>query len=95
MHHFLGGLFKVFLELLGAREKGLRLTLEIPERRGEMARITTEIARLGGNILALGTFLGDDPTTGVVTVKVEGVAADILEAAMRDLNLNILDAREI
>lgn len=88
-------LFKVFLELLGAREKGLRLTLEIPERKGEMARITTEIARLGGNILALGTFLGDDPTTGVVTVKVEGVAADTLEAAMHDLDLNILDSREI
>jgi acetoin utilization protein AcuB len=88
-------IFKVFLELLGARESGLRLTLEIPEQKGEMARITAAIARLGGNILALGTFLGDDPTTGVVTVKVEDVPADELEAAMRDLDLEILDAREI
>jgi acetoin utilization protein AcuB len=87
-------IFKVFLELLGARESGLRLTLEIPERKGEMARITTAIARLGGNILALGSFLGDDPTTGVVTVKVEDVPADELEAAMRDLDLEILDTRE-
>ena len=37
---------------------------EIPERKGEMARITTAIAELGGNILALGTFLGDDPSRG-------------------------------
>jgi acetoin utilization protein AcuB len=88
-------IFKVFLELLGAREKGLRLTVQIPERKGEMARITTEIARLGGNILALGSFLGDDPTTAVVTVKVEDVPTDELEAAMRDLGLEILDAREI
>jgi len=88
-------IFKVFLELLGAREKGLRLTLLIPERKGEIARITTEIARLGGNILALGTFLGDDPTTAVVTVKVEDVPAAELEAAMRDLNCTILDSREI
>jgi acetoin utilization protein AcuB len=87
-------IFKVFLELLGAREKGLRLTLEIPERKGEMARITTAIARLGGNILALGTFLGDDPTTAVVTVKVEDVPIDMLEAAMQDLGLYVLDARE-
>lgn len=87
-------IFKVFLELLGARESGLRLTLEIPERKGEISRITTAIARLGGNILALGSFLGDDPTTGVVTVKVEDVPADELEAAMRDLDLEILDARE-
>jgi acetoin utilization protein AcuB len=88
-------IFKVFLELLGAREEGLRLTLEIPERKGEMARITTEIARLGGNILALGTFLGDDPTTAVVTVKVKDVPVDQLEAAMQDLGLKILDSRKI
>ena len=87
-------IFKVFLELLGARQKGLRLTLEIPERKGEMARITTAIARLGGNILALGTFLGDDPTTAVVTVKVEDVPMEMLEAAMEDLDLYVLDTRE-
>jgi acetoin utilization protein AcuB len=87
-------IFVVFLELLGARQKGLRLTLRIPERMGEMARITTAIAQLGGNILALGSFLGDDPTTGIVTVKVVDVPADQLEAAMRDLGLEILDSRE-
>jgi acetoin utilization protein AcuB len=87
-------IFKVFLELLGAREEGLRLTVEMPERKGEIARLTTEIARLGGNLLALGSFLGDDPTTGVVTVKVEDVEADRLKAAMEDLDLEILDIRE-
>jgi acetoin utilization protein AcuB len=87
-------IFKVFLELLGARQEGLRLTLRIPERMGEMARITTAIARLGGNILALGSFLGDDPTTGIVTVKVVDVPVDQLEAAMNDLGLEILDSRE-
>ena len=88
-------IFKVFLELLGAREKGLRMTIEFPERKGEIARITTEIARLGGNLLALGSFLGDDPTTGVVTVKVEDVTAEELETAMRALDLEILDSRVI
>ena len=87
-------IFIVFLELLGARQKGLRLTLRIPERMGEMARITTAIARLGGNILALGSFLGDDPSTGIVTVKVVDVPADQLERAMQDLGLEILDCRE-
>ena len=88
-------IFKVFLELLGAREKGLRLTIEFPERKGEIARITTEIARLGGNLLSLGSFLGDDPSTGVVTVKVEDVPAEELEAAMRALDLEILDSRVV
>ena len=81
--------------MLGARAKGLRLTLAIPERKGEMARVTSTIADLGGNILSLGTFLGNDPSTAVVTVKVEGVPADRLTAAMHNLNLDILDVREI
>jgi acetoin utilization protein AcuB len=87
-------IFKVFLEQLGAGEAGLRITLGIPERKGEMARITTAIARLGGNILAMGSLLGDDPTTSVVTIKVEDVEADQLLAAMKDLDLEILDVRE-
>ncbi len=87
-------IFKVFLELLGARVEGLRLTLEIPERKGEMARITTAIARLGGNILALGTFLGDDPETAVVTVKVEDAPMDGLISEMTALGFEILDARQ-
>jgi acetoin utilization protein AcuB len=86
--------FKVFLELLGGRDRGLRLTIEIPERKGEIARIATEIARLGGNIVALGSYAGDDPTTAVVTVKVSDMTASALEAAMRDLDLKILDIRE-
>jgi len=88
-------IFKVFLEMLGARDKGLRLTLEMPERKGEIARLTTVIAQLGGNILALGSFLGDDPTTGVVTVKVEDVPAQELETAMHDLGMKVLDIREV
>lgn len=86
-------IFKVFLELLGARETGIRLTMEIPERKGEMARITTRIARLGGNIRALGTILGDDPSVVLATVKVDGVPADALLTAMEDLDLRVLDMR--
>ena len=87
-------IFKVFLELLGGREKGLRLTVEMPERKGEIARMTTAIAKAGGNIIALGSFQGDDPTTGQMTVKVDEVSAEVLETAMHDLDLEILDIRE-
>jgi acetoin utilization protein AcuB len=86
-------IFKVFLELLGGREQGLRLTVEMPERKGEIARMTTAIAKAGGNIIALGSFQGDT-TSGQVTVKVDEVTAEELEAAMRDLDLEILDIRE-
>jgi acetoin utilization protein AcuB len=88
-------IFKVFLEMLGARDKGFRLTVRFPERKGEIARITTAIARLGGNLLALGSYFGEDPETGIVTVKVEDVPAKTLVAAMEELDLEILDAREV
>ena len=88
-------IFKVFLEMLGARDKGLRLTVEMPERKGEIARLTTTIDRLGGNLLALGSMSSDDPSRFQVTVKVDDVPADQLIAAMDDLDLKVLDAREI
>ncbi|HSR31783.1 MAG TPA: CBS domain-containing protein, partial [Anaerolineae bacterium] len=86
-------IFKVFLEMLGARESGLRITLEHPERKGEMARITSTIAELGGNILALGSVMTDDPTTSIVTFKVGDVSSEELQTAMLNLGLNILDIR--
>ena len=86
-------IFKVFLELLGARQPCLRITLRIPERKGEMARLTSAIAALGGNIQALVTAQDTDPSSAVVTVKVDDVPADTLLAAMRELGLEILDAR--
>jgi acetoin utilization protein AcuB len=88
-------LFKIFIELFGAREKGVRLTLLIPAVKGELAKITGEVARQGGNVLALGTFLGEDPTNGLCTIKVEGVARDKLVAALEPLVLEVIDAREV
>ena len=87
-------LFQVFLELLGAREPGVRLTMLIPEEKGMLASLTAEIAHMGGNILALGTFLGEDPTNRMVTVKVEGVGRDKLVAIMEALGMEIVDVRE-
>ena len=87
-------LFQLFLELLGAREAGVRLTLLIPEEKGMLAAVTHEISSLGGNILALGTFLGEDPTNRLVTVKVAGVAREKLVAIMEALGTEVVDARE-
>ncbi len=90
-------LFKVFLEMLGAREKGVRLTLEVPDQKGVLASITGAIAALGGDIVSLSTFWGEDLTTGVITVKVrEGTATKRqLVGAMEKLGLEVVDVREI
>jgi acetoin utilization protein AcuB len=87
-------LFKVFLELLGARQEGVRLSMLIPEEKGMLASLTSEIASMGGNILALGTFRGEDPTNRLVTVKVASAPVDKLVAVMEALGMEIIDVRE-
>jgi len=86
-------LFKIFLELMGAREKGVRITLLVPEQPGILAGITKTIAEMGGNIVALGTFLGEDPTNRLITIKVEGVEQEQLTLAMESLGHEIVDVR--
>ncbi|MGA9350272.1 MAG: CBS and ACT domain-containing protein [Anaerolineae bacterium] len=88
-------LFCIFLELLGAREKGVRLTMLVPEQAGTLATITREIAEMGGNIVSLGTFLGDDPTSRLITVKVSEIGRDKLVSAMEAMGMEIVDVREI
>jgi acetoin utilization protein AcuB len=88
-------LFRIFLEFLGAREKGVRLTMLVPEEKGMLASLTGEIAAMGGNILALGTFMGEDPTNRMVAVKVADVPSEKLVAIMEALGMEIVDVREV
>jgi len=87
-------LFKIFLEMLGAREKGVRLSMLVPEQKGVLAQITGEIAQMGGNIISLGTFLGEDPTNRLVTIKVADVPKEELTSAMKALGMEVVDVRE-
>ena len=47
--------FKALVEVLGGSEAGLRFTLRLPDRVGELASITGRIAEAGGNIIAVTT----------------------------------------
>ena len=86
-------LFKIFLELLGAREMGVRLTMLVPEQMGVLADITGAVADMGGSIISLSTFLGEDPTNRLITIKVAGISEDELVPEMKPRALKIVDAR--
>jgi acetoin utilization protein AcuB len=88
-------LFKIFVELFAARQKGVRLTMLIPAAKGQLAKITTQVAGIGGNILALGTFLGEDPTNALCTMKVEDVDKEELVEALQPLVERIIDAKVV
>jgi len=88
-------LFKVFLEILGAREKGVRLTLLAPYIKGSLAQIASRITEQGGLILALNTFLGEDPSNWGCTLKVSDISKDELLEVVEPLVVEILDVREV
>ncbi len=88
-------LFKIFIELMGAREKGTRVTALIEEKPGQLAKITKAIAEAGGNFVAFGQFSGEDPSTRLVTFKVAGLKKDDVKKAVAEVTKEIWDIREI
>jgi acetoin utilization protein AcuB len=88
-------LFKVFLEFMGAREKGVRVTALIDEKPGQLARITSAIAELGGNFIAFGQFTGEDPSNRLVTFKVTGLSKEDVKKSISEIAKEVWDIREI
>ncbi len=88
-------LFRIFIELFGARQKGVRVSVTMPNEKGALAKIASAVSHAGGNIIALGTFLGDDPSSGRCTLKVDGVRREDLVAALTPQVRSVDDVREI
>jgi acetoin utilization protein AcuB len=86
-------LFKIFLELLGAREPGVRVTALVPNVPGELAQLTEAVFNIGGNIVAMGTFLGDSSENREVCLKVADVNTVDLERAIEPFAERVIDIR--
>ena len=88
-------LFKIFLEIFGARTEGVRVNILVPEGKGVLSKLTTRIAEAGGNILALGTLLAEDPGHREITIRVSDISQEALISALETVNLEleILDIR--
>jgi acetoin utilization protein AcuB len=87
-------LFKMFLELMGAREKGIRVTALIKDQPGMLAKITQVIAASGGNFIAFGQFVGEDVHTRVITFKVKGITQADVKKILEPYVGKIFDIRE-
>jgi acetoin utilization protein AcuB len=88
-------LFKMFLELLGAREMGIRVTVLVVEKPGELAKLTKAISEAGGDFIAFGMFTGLDTTNRMVTFKVTGITLEDLKKAITPIVKEIVDIRTI
>ena len=87
-------LFRVFVEMLGARETGVRATVLVRNQPGELAALTRAIADTGGNIIALADYAGTSPDNREVLVKANGITRDALVAALTPAVIEIVDVRE-
>jgi len=88
-------LFKIFLELMGAREKGIRVTALLEEKPGQLAKVTEAIAAAGGNFVAFGQFTGEDPSNRLVTFKVAGMKKEDVKKVIAEIADEVWDIREI
>jgi acetoin utilization protein AcuB len=88
-------LFKMFLELMGAREKGVRVTALIEDQPGTLAAVTKAIAEAGGNFIAFGQFVGEDVNTRVITFKVNGMGEAQVKKIIAPHIKKIWDIREV
>ena len=88
-------IFKAFMEMLGARDQGVRLTVLCPDRRGELAALANAVVELGGDIISVGTFWGEDARSSLITIKVANVDKDEIVEKIKALALEIVDVREV
>jgi acetoin utilization protein AcuB len=86
-------LFKVFLELLGAREPGVRVTALIEDQPGQLANITEAISTRKGNFISFGQFSSGKTNTKMVTFKVRGLSLDEVKTIISPVVKEILDIR--
>lgn len=75
-------IFQTFVEILGGEEASLRVTVSVPDVRGELARLAGVIAGLGGNICSVALFRSEDPEHVFLTFRLEGVDEEVLVPAL-------------
>ena len=85
--------FKTFIEMLGGRDEGIRLTLRVANKPGTLSEVTGAISEHGGDIVSLGTFATPKRSEGSLMIKVWGLEEDELVEIMESLDAHVVDVR--
>lgn len=86
-------IFKILVELLGARTPGLRITVAVTEGKGVLAKLTQALAELGANIISVVTYAGQDASQRLIMLKLVGPDAATVRSALAGLNVQVVDFR--
>jgi acetoin utilization protein AcuB len=88
-------ILRVFINAFGARSAGVRFTLTMNERPGQLAQLATGLAAKGGNIVSFISMVGDSPTRARDTCKVANITRADVEAVVASMEGAVLeDIRE-
>ena len=79
-------IFHVFLNAFGARHAGLRISLLIEDKPGQLARLFNAIAEKGGNVVAFVTSDRENLSRCRATIKVTGLSREDAEKILQNFN---------
>lgn len=78
-------IFKQFVEILGGQAQATRLTVEVPDTPGELAKVVNVIAALRGNLCSVILTPGGEPLTRSVTLWIQNIDRDALTTVIQAL----------
>ena len=84
-------LFHVFLNAFGARQPGLRITLTMQDKPGQLAKLAHAVAEKEGNIVAFVATEGEDISGRRVTLKVSGINRKDIEAVVKSIDGTVVE----
>ena len=82
-------IFSAFLDLMGLKQTGTRLTIDLDNKIGVIAEITEIIKEQGINIISLALFHRTN-TSGELVLRLDSSNSDALIAKLRDKGYKIL-----
>jgi len=86
-------IFKTLVEMMGGRDAGIRVTLQVLDQPGSLRDSAGAIASIGGDIVTLGTFYSEDGSRGTLVIKVCCVEKSALIEALEPIGAEIIDVR--
>jgi acetoin utilization protein AcuB len=88
-------LFRVFVNAFGARHGGVRMTFNMNERPGQLAKLAHALAEKGGTLVAFVSSEGDDMTHRRGTLKITGLSRAEVESIVKSVpDVELEDIRE-
>ncbi len=88
-------LMEALSSLMGWRQPGVRVTVQVADERGELARVATAIAGAGGLLAGGGSYPAAEPLKANIVFKVRNVPFEKLKALLAEMErVEILDIRE-